>query len=52
MCIITVEQLEKTEIKSELSGEYSVAIPEDIFDKLLSELQKIKYHLDNIEDSQ
>lgn len=45
---ITIKGDRKFILKSELSGEYSVAIPEDISENLLSELQK--YCLDNIKD--
>lgn len=43
---ITIKGDRKFVLKSELSGEYSVALPEDISENLLSELQK--YCLDNI----
>lgn len=45
---ITIKGDRKFVLKSELSGEYSVALPEDISENLLSELQK--YCLDNIKD--
>lgn len=45
---ITIKGDRKFVLKSELSGEYSVALPEDISENLLSELQK--YCFDNIKD--
>ena len=45
---ITIKGDRKFVLKSKLSGEYSVVLPEEISEMLLSELQK--YCLDNIKN--